>query len=543
MTRHAAPFRQRLLPLLAVFLAATSAANARCAQDEADPTSGPVLELSLRDALRLALENNLDLEAETLNTEIAHYDALGSWGAFDPLVSTTGTLSESERQGDNSLAGADVLEEDNQNLDASVELPHTWGGSLRIDYTRRNRRTNNRFAAFDTSTTDILTASVNQPLLRGGFRRYATTRQREAEVTYQRALESEKEMRNRVVLDVFNAYWDLVSAVEELEVRKVAVNLGQKQLEQDRRRLEVGAGTEVDVLQSQTNLAQQEEARIQAEFDLRAAEDALRKLLFQETTPSEELLLAEWDWPIRPATQLPEVNGVPPALAQLNWRRSLQVAIEVRPEVKQRRYDVAAAEVRLTGARSDRLPSLDLDLSATGVGFDSDPAEALRSSGRFEFPEYRGALTFSMPLGNRTANYALRAARAALRSAYIAYDKFELDLLSEVRAAVRDVRFRVESVAAAKTSLELARRQLEAEEARREIGLSTTFQVLEFQRDLAEALSAEQAARSAYAKAVGALAHAEGNLIEGPAQDWSDWDTGDKENRASAEGDGEGEQP
>ena len=68
-------------------------------------------------------------------------------------------------------------------------------------------------------------------------------------------------------------------------------------------------------------------------------------------------------------------------------------------------------------------------------------------------------------------------------------------------------------VVAATTSTEFANRQLVAEEARFRSGLSTTFQVLEFQRDLAEASSALTTARAGYAKALVALQHAEGRLL------------------------------
>ena len=122
-----------------------------------------------------------------------------------------------------------------------------------------------------------------------------------------------------------------------------------------------------------------------------------------------------------------------------------------------------------------------------------------------------------MPIPNRAGVNFERSARAGVRLARITYDRIEMNIVAEVRAAVRDVRYRAEAVAAATKSVELALRQLEAEEARNAEGLSTTFQVLEFQRDLSQALSSEKAARAGYAKALAALAKAEGRF----AGDWS----------------------
>ena len=94
------------------------------------------------------------------------------------------------------------------------------------------------------------------------------------------------------------------------------------------------------------------------------------------------------------------------------------------------------------------------------------------------------------------------------------YDRSELDVLAEVRTAVNEVDKQRESVAAAIKSRTLAQRQLDAEETRQEVGLSTTFQVLQFQEDLARAASVEVAARAAYAKAVAQLDFAEGRITE-----------------------------
>ncbi len=506
LSRSPRPRRSGPLGACAVLLACVAPALARqTTAPEAD------LELALEDALRIALESNIGLDVQRLATEELRQLALGSWGAFDPVLFLQGTLTDRESPGVSDLSGANVLEEDTQSGIARLTWPVQTGGTLQLQLSHDNSRTNNSFAVFDVSTTDVFTASLVQPLLRGAWVRYATSGQREAEANYELQRERERQTLQRLLLDVSNAYWDLVSAREELAVRELAVTLGREQQTRDERRLAVGTGTEVDVLQARTNVAQQEEARIRARQTLRTAEDNLRRLLLQKPTGETEGTLDAWDRPIVPITPLPEVQpGEEPR--DLDWREALERALRGRPELAQERALIDVAEIRLQRSRSERLPQLDLTLAATGVGFDTDPQDAFSSSTSFEFPEYRAGLTFSVPLGNRQASHAARAARAALRRSRLSYDQRELDVLAEVRAALRDVRFRAEAVQAATTSLELARRQLEAEQSRLDIGLSTTFQVLEFQQDLAQALSTERAARAAYAKAWAALAHAEGTL-------------------------------
>ena len=498
------PTNSLLLPLAFAPLVLPHAA-----QEEATGSRAVTLELDLEDALRIALENDLQLATQALDTEIAALNARGSWGAFDPVLSVTGALSDSRSQGQSSLAGADVIEEDSQRLNGSLTVPFQTGGNVRLDYGRVNDQTNNVFSTFDVFTRDIVTLSLNQPLLEGGWRRFATLDQEENELSYRVADQTEAETRQRLLLDVANAYWDLVRAQAELEVRQRARELGESALAQEQRRLEVGAGTEVDVLQAQTNLAQRGEEILRAEFDRAAAEDLLRQRLFQRGDEDREAYLERWEAGIVPTTPCPSPAD---REAPHDWRFALGRAFEQRPGLVSARLEIERAELSIDRSKSGWLPRLDLDLSASSAGFDQSPDEAFEIATSYDFPTYEGSLTFEMPIFNRAGRYGLRSSRVAARKARLAYEQVELSILAEVRTAVRDVVYGEQKLAAAEASRALAERQLAAEQSRRENGLSTTFQVLEFQQTLAEALSTEKGAQVDYAKALAALAHAEGEI-------------------------------
>jgi HAE1 family hydrophobic/amphiphilic exporter-1 len=506
-----------LAPLFLVALVPLSAHRVRPEPVDDPPAAADAapamsLQLSLADALRVALDNNIGLELAEIGEETARFTALGSWGAFDPLFSVTGSSSDAEFEGSSSLAGASVVKVNNQDLSTSLVVPFRTGGSFNFSYSRNNQKTNSAFAAFDVSTTDTVAVELTQPLMRGAWSRFATTAQREAEIEHRRQSQLVREQRQQLLLDVHNAYWDLVSAGEQVRVRRLALSLGRAQLERDERRLEVGVGTEVDVLQSQTNVAQQEEQLILAQFAQAAAEDGLRTLLFQRPGGGAREALDEWNLPVEALTPLPSAESILGVRPELDWMRSLDVALQERALLWQRRLEIESAEVALERARSDRRSQLDLTLSASGSGFGEKPTEAFEDAIWFDFPTTSAALTYSIPLLNRTARYAERSSRANVRRAKLSYDAAELQVVTDVRAAVRGLLQSVETLAAAKKSLELARRQLEAEEARHAEGLSTTFQVLEFQQVLAEALSSESAARAGHAKAEAALRHAEGRI-------------------------------
>jgi outer membrane protein TolC len=192
--------------------------------------------------------------------------------------------------------------------------------------------------------------------------------------------------------------------------------------------------------------------------------------------------------------------------------------MEQRPDLRQARADIDSAEVQLARSASERLAGLDLSLSANARGEAASAGDSIEQITDLDQPTYTAALTYSMPIGNRVARHAERAASIALRQARLTYDATESQVAALVRQAVRDVHYQAEAVRAAELSRELARQQLEAERARFDEGLSTNYQVLEFQQALAQTQSSERAARVAFAKAEVNMEYVQGLLGESPAQ-------------------------
>lgn len=471
--------------------------------------SGEVrLELTLEQALKIALDNDLGLEIEAVSTEVARYEYAGSWGSFDPRLTASAGVTDSQVEAHSSLSGASVVKEDSQDLTSGLVFPLSTGGEFDLNFATTNVRSNNSFNQTNPSTTDSLGVTFRQPLWRGGWEKYATTHQRESEILYRKSVEHFRQTRQELLYDVNSAYWDLRATIELLGVADATLELGRSQLQQNQRRLDAGVGTGVEVLQAEANVAVRVGERLLADVNARTAQDKLKAKLFPGTDK------VSWDTQIAPVTPLPESTSplVP------GWDVALLVALEHRSELRQQRLEIDASNLRLERAGNERRFGLDLLLSSTGSGFDGDSWKAFESATSFEFPSNRAALSFDMPLGNRTARNAESAARVRVRSAHLAYDQIESQIAAEVREAVRQILYQAEAVKAAAKSLELAQRQLAAEKSRQDEGLSTTFQVLEFQKQLAEALSGEKRARVAYAKALAGLAKAEGVLGEKEAR-------------------------
>ncbi len=494
-----APFSGGLVPH--VVLAAALLTGAAGAQDS--PQAEGPLELSLEAAIEAALENDLGLKIEEVAAEVASFTFAGSWGRFDPVFRAAASYTNSEVQQFVFAGGGFqtiTFDIENKSLSSGIDYPLTTGGTLSasVDYSR----TDGFNAPLPVSSA--LALAFNQPLLRGRGENYATSQQRENELRYRRAVERIRQSRQTLHRQVSDAYWELVAAQEQLRVANETLALGREQLEQNRRRLAAGVGTEVEVLQADTNVAQRIEQQLQRQVAVRNAEDRLKGLMF----PGKSV--QSWERELRLSSALPEDEPEPTG----DWSASVAVALSRRSELRQQVLEIEAAEQGVIRAASERRPALDFALSARSAAQSATEGDSIDSVFGWELPATTVSLSFSTPIGNRTALNTELSARAAVRSARLTYDRLESQIVEEVRVAERNVRYQLQAVRAAAASRELARRQLAAEQARYREGLSTNFQVLEFQQQLAESLYSHTLARSNLVKAQTALSFAEGVLGE-----------------------------
>jgi len=98
---------------------------------------------------------------------------------------------------------------------------------------------------------------------------------------------------------------------------------------------------------------------------------------------------------------------------------------------------------------------------------------------------------FSYPLGNRSAKSKLSASRLEKAKLILDIKDLEKKIILEIRESIRQLKTDTKRIRASKIAKILAEEKLKAEEKKFEVGLSTSFNVLEFQEDLAEAQSNE----------------------------------------------------
>jgi outer membrane protein TolC len=212
-------------------------------------------------------------------------------------------------------------------------------------------------------------------------------------------------------------------------------------------------------------------------------------------------------------------------------------ALQLRPDVAQARLQIANSEISLEGSKSALRPELDLVASAQNNGLagrlvpgalvpsalGGGPAvntlvggygTALSQVFNRNFPDYGVGLQLTIPLRNRTAQADVIRDQLSVREQQIREQQLEKQVRVEVTNALIAVEQARESYAAARSERILQAQTLSAEREKLEVGASTSFYVIEYQRDLAGAQSAEVSALASYQKAKTALERSVGTILD-----------------------------
>jgi outer membrane protein TolC len=305
------------------------------------------------------------------------------------------------------------------------------------------------------------------------------------------------------VTSVENAYFNLIYAADSVVVQQKALELAERLLAENKKRVEVGAMAPLDEKQAEAEVASRRADLLTAQRAYLDQQNALKNLVTDD--------YGSWHGTrIEPAAKL-DASPYVPNLTD-SWARGLTM----RPDIEQFRVDLERQDITIRYQKNQLYPQLDLvgtyGYQAGGVAEFSD---AITQISDRDNPFYSIGAQFSIPLGgNRATRNNLRAARTTKAQAVLELKKLEQNVMVEIDNAVGQVRTSFQKVEATRQARIYAQAALEAEQKKLENGKSTSFQVLQLQRDLVSAASSEIRALADYNIARALLALAEGSTLE-----------------------------
>jgi outer membrane protein len=321
-----------------------------------------------------------------------------------------------------------------------------------------------------------------------------------------------------LVANVLNLYWQLVGGNEQLKARRRALEIAQKFYEDTSSEIKLGVLPEVELPRAQAEVASRQQDLSIAEASVRQQETLLKEALGR----TEDAALENADIVTLDRIEVPATDDLPP----------LKVLVE---RASEKRPDVAISKIRnetdainTVGTENLLLPNLQVSARTQNRGAAGTIQDARRASPYFaggygnalgqilrrDFPNEAASVSFAIPFGNRQAQGDYGIDQFQLRQSDLSGRKtanqIAVDISNDV-IALRQARARYST--AVKTR-ELQEQLLEAEQNEFQSGLSTISNIVQAQRALVNAQSAEVTALAAYARARVAMDQVLGETLE-----------------------------
>ena len=532
------------------------------------------LYISLKDALDLALENNLDLAIARYNIPIANTDILrtqaggsfrgvntgvvqgtpgggtgaggttaGAGGAgagasglvqstlgtgtavssYDPFINLNGgdehqTSPEANRQ----IYGVPSLQANTVQVNALYSQAFPTGTTISFGFDNLRQTTNSPFFNLSPTLSSMFRFQIQQELLAGfGFGpnlrylRIAKNNKKISDVAF-------KDQVIATVTQIENLYWDLVSAYEQIRVNEQSFEFAEQTLENTKKQLKLEAVPALDVMRAEAEVSKRDQDLTVAKTNLELQEALMKNAVTRSL--DDPVLQAI---PVVPTDRMQTISIVTAQPIQ----DLITEAEHDRPELAESDIDLVNRQISRRAARNALLPSLSLigfyggsglagplnpvyNLGPNVSNVPTDFGGALLNSFNNTSPDYYVGLNLSIPIRNRVAKADQFRSELEYRQAELRLEQ----LKKQVRIEVRNAQYALDQtgarVEAAKKARDLAQRTFEITKKEQELGAGSSYQTLSAQRDLALAELDLVSAMTIYEKAKVELDRATGTTLE-----------------------------
>ncbi|MYE03245.1 MAG: TolC family protein [Alphaproteobacteria bacterium] len=452
----------------------------------AGPASGedpPERELTLAQAIMLALENNRDLEGSRLGRLSQRLTLEDAEDEFRPRPS----LELSVKGDSNASALSGRTNTSTLGFAPTVRVSIPTGG--RFDLNATSSTTNRDTASQSVGLT------FSQPLLKDAGTTFGTAALVRARRTERSNVLTFRGTVAAKVSETIRAYRKLIQSRRAVEIAERSLERARGQLEVNRVLIETGRMARQDIVQTEASVAERELSLTVAEGALNDARLALIDIL-----------------DIDSRTQIEPTEPLRVEPAEFDREQSVETALGNRTDYLTALINLENDELALAKAENDRKWSLALTASAK---FGHSGRSLSEAWSRFD-DDYGVGLVLGIPIGADVdmARRAHARAKIALRQSRLKITELRQSIEVEVHRAVRDVEVQQRRAELARQARELAERKLENERIKLNAGLSSNFRLVRFEDDLVRSQTSEIDATIAYLNALTALDRVLGTTLD-----------------------------
>ena len=441
---------------------------------------------------------------------------------YDPaIVGQLNWTHTTTPQANSVTTGTPALVSSTALANAGIQQGFASGAVAGLTFNNSHQSVNSLRTAYNPYTGSNLGFTVTQPLLRGfgtslnrRFIRIAGNGQKIGNLLFRQQLIA-------TVYGVIRLYTDFVALYEDVKVKQESVSLAEKLLSDVQAQVEEGTLAPVESTRANAQVFSTRQDLVNSQGLLEEQEAILKNVLTRQGNQDPEVQSAR----LLPTGMLsiPEKEEVRPV------QDLLAEAVSTRPDLGQARLQIDSSKIGLQGSKSATLPEVDLVGVMQNNGLagalnplqpTADPALIGGFGGVLDqifsrkYPTYGVGVQFTLPLHNRIAEADLARDEIQVKQSEIRLRQLENQARLEVEDALIAMRRARASYDAAAQARKLQEQSLEVEQAKFEVGASTSFFVIQYESLLAQARSTEVAAKSAYVKARAALERATGTILD-----------------------------
>lgn len=451
--------------------------------------------LSLKEAVRLALEQNLDLKAELYNAAQAEADIRRNRAIYETRLTLDTSYADAELYSPGQ--GKDYSQSTFIVSPGLKQLLST-GGTLGLSY-ENTKHTNSTVAApaLGSYWSSSLGLTLNQPLLRNFGRDTTELNIRVSVVSKEISL---SRLRSRIldlVSQVRTEYYRLSSYREDLESRRASLELAKKVQSDTEARIRAGVLPAMELLNAEFGVSSRQKELIDAE---KAVSD-------QVDTLSQLLRLVN-------AGDIITTDRSDRGQIAINEEESLRKALSLRAELEELLGQVKSAELQAAGAKNQTSPTLNFVGSAGFAGIDRNNGRNNERLTSLDYPAWSVGLQLDYPLGNQAAENDYIKSRLKVDQSRTQVESLKSSITSEVRLAIRGVHSSYKQLDVADRARRYADERVKAYLKKSDVGLATTKDLLDVENDLATARANQIKAEVQYSIALNQYWKATGELLE-----------------------------
>jgi outer membrane protein len=511
------------------------------------------LQISLQDAIDLALQNNLDIAIQRYAPWLAEANILRTMGGgasrgslsalgnipslnFDPLVTSTLSMDNRTIPANNPVTAGlgggggvatnfSVFNSHTAVGDIQYSQGFHTGTSFSAAFNNTRATSSSQVTFFNPSITSNFILSGNQQLLNGFGRATNERNIRIAKLNKNLADQSFQQQVIASITAVSNAYWELAFARGNVDVARHQIELASKLYSDNKKQVEIGTLAPLEIVQAEAQVATANQSLIVDQTTLLQDQLTLLNLISKDPT-SPALRNVE-------IITMDAADVAPPEVEKIPLEDAIKEAVTKRPDVLQSGTTLKADDINIRTTRNALLPILNLSgvYETAGLAGNRTPActptpctpppptvtglaTSLGDMFAGTYPEYNAQISLTIPIRNRQAQADNATALLTSRQDETRYRQ----VLNNVAIDVHNTQIVLEqarvTLAAASKTRDLDQQTLDAEQKKYQLGASTLFNVVTDQNTLAAAASAEVRARINLAEAKVNFDRAMGRTLE-----------------------------